>query len=104
MATFSNARPTTPAKENMEKKRKKIIPEQKLLKGCHQGQNVTVLTILERLEFKKFSCRPILSSVSWPLHFEIPFTAPVMSLLLSRFLKMRREGEGVGVVGVVRSF
>ena len=58
LATFSNARPTTPAKENMEKKRKKIIPEQKLLKGCHQGQNVTVLTILERLELKNFSCQP----------------------------------------------
>ena len=27
-----------------------------LLKGCHQGQNVTVLAILERLEFKNFSC------------------------------------------------
>ena len=92
------------SKRKYGNKGKKRISKQKLLKGCHQGQNVTVLTILERLEFKKFSCRPILSSVSWPLHFEIPFTVPVMSLLLSRFLKMRREGEGVGVVGVVGSF
>ena len=30
------------------------ISKQKLLKGCHQGQNVTVLAILERLEFKNF--------------------------------------------------
>ena len=32
--------------------------KQKLLKGCHQGQNVTVLAILERLEFKNSSGRP----------------------------------------------
>ena len=31
---------------------------QKLLKGCYQGQNVTVLAILECLEFKIFSCPP----------------------------------------------
>ena len=42
-------------------------------KDCHQGQNVTVLAILERLEFKYFFCRPamvvniILFSVTWPL-------------------------------------
>ena len=30
---------------------------QKLLKDCHQSQNVTVLAILERPEFKHFSCR-----------------------------------------------
>ena len=35
----------------------KKISKQKLLKDCHQCQNVTVLTILERLEFKKFYCR-----------------------------------------------
>ena len=28
------------------------------IKGCHQGQNVTVLAILEYPEFKNFSCRP----------------------------------------------
>ena len=32
------------------------IPKQKLLKSCNQGQNVTVLAILGRLELKKFSC------------------------------------------------
>ena len=38
--------------------KKERFSKQKLLKGCHQGQNVTVLAILECLEFKKFSCRP----------------------------------------------
>ena len=42
------------SKKKRGKQRKK---KQKLLKGCHQGQNVTVLAILERLEFKKFSYR-----------------------------------------------
>ena len=31
--------------------------KKKLLKGCHQGQNVTVLAILARLELKNtFQC------------------------------------------------
>ena len=30
---------------------------QKLLKGCHQGQNVTVLAILECLEFKLWKAK-----------------------------------------------
>ena len=33
---------------------KERLSKQKLLKGCHQGENVTVLAILERLEFKNF--------------------------------------------------
>ena len=37
------------------KGKKERLSKQKLLKGCHQGQNVTALAILERLEFKKFS-------------------------------------------------
>ena len=37
---------------------KKRFSKQKLLKTCHQGQNVTVLAILECIELKKFSCRP----------------------------------------------
>ena len=41
--------------ENSESKGKKErISKQKLLKGCHQGQNVAVLAILERLEIKNF--------------------------------------------------
>ena len=84
------------SKRKYGNKGKKRISKQKLLKGCHQGQNVTVLTILERLEFNKFSCQPILSSVLWSLHFEILFAAPVIYLVLSRFLKIREEGEEVG--------
>ena len=40
------------------KGKKERVSKQKLLKGCHQGQNVTFLDILERLEFQKFVCRP----------------------------------------------
>ena len=44
----------------LEKKKKKgrtkerKSSKQKILKGCHQGQNVTLSVILERLEFKIF--------------------------------------------------
>ena len=41
-----------------KKRKKERLSKQKLLKGCHQGQNVTVLAILECLEFKIFSGRP----------------------------------------------
>ena len=37
--------------------KKERVSKQKLLKSCHQGQNVTVLAILGRLESKNFSCR-----------------------------------------------
>ena len=45
-------------KKEKETKEKKKVSKQKLLKDCHQFQNVTVLAILVRLEFKNFSCRP----------------------------------------------
>ena len=49
--------------EKMETKEKKErVSKQKLLKHCHQGQKVTVLDILERLEFKSFSCRPVMAA------------------------------------------
>ena len=41
-----------------DKGKKERVSKQKLLKGCHQGQNIIVLAILERLEFENFSCRP----------------------------------------------
>ena len=41
-----------------EKGKKERVSKQKPLKGCHQGQNIIVLAILERLEFENFSCRP----------------------------------------------
>ena len=40
-------------KEKRKKRKKETV-----LKCCHQGQNVTVLAILEHLEFKDFSCWP----------------------------------------------
>ena len=46
------------AKRKKRNKGKKNVSKQKLLKDCHQFQNVTVLAILVRLEFKDFSCRP----------------------------------------------
>ena len=41
-----------------DKGKRERVSKQKLLKGCHQGQNFIVLTILERLEFETISCRP----------------------------------------------
>ena len=48
--------PSLVARRKGGKQRRKNIrvSKQKLLKGCHQGQNVTVLAILERLEYKFF--------------------------------------------------
>ena len=47
---------------------KEQFSKQKLLKGCHQGRNVTVLAILECPWWptRRFSA-------PWPLHFEIYF-------------------------------
>ena len=60
------------------KVKKEKVSRQKLLKGCHQGQIITALAILERLEFKDFSCRPtmVTYSVPWPIHFKIHFAGP----------------------------
>ena len=45
-------------KKKERKGKKERVSKQKLLKGCHQGQNIIVLTIPERLEFENFCCRP----------------------------------------------
>ena len=37
---------------------KEKVSKLKLLKVCHLGQKFTALDILERLEFKTFSCWP----------------------------------------------
>ena len=42
-------------KKNGTKRKKEIVSKQKLLKGCHQGQNFIVIVVLERLQFKIFS-------------------------------------------------
>ena len=50
-----------------DKGKKERVSKQKLSKGCHQGQNIIVLAILESLEFENFSWWPrILFSV--PCH------------------------------------
>ena len=46
------------------KGKKEKVSKQKLLKGCHQGENVTVLVIFRGV------------IVPWPLHFEIRFAGP----------------------------
>ena len=68
-----------------KKEREERVSKQKLLKNCHQGQNVTILVILECLEFKKFCCRLTMVADNsflfpWPLHFEIHFVGPAQSI------------------------
>ena len=46
-----------PEKKEGKYREKERYSKEKLLKGCHQGQNDTVLAILECLEFKNCSCR-----------------------------------------------
>ena len=67
-----------------DKGKNERVSKQKLLKGCHQGQSIIVLAILERLEFKNFSCRPTMVAdntfqFSWPSYFEIHFAGPVLT-------------------------
>ena len=45
-------------KKKWKQKKKERVSKQKLLKGCHQGQNVIAIAVLERLQFKNISCRP----------------------------------------------
>ena len=45
-------------RKKRNKGKKERVSKQKLFKGCYQDQNVTVLAILEHLEFKNCSCRP----------------------------------------------
>ena len=69
-----------------DKGKKERVSKQKLLKGCHQSQNIIALAILERLEFENFSCQPTMVTDNTfqcsmpPLpfsHFEIHFAGPV---------------------------
>ena len=43
-------------RKDRKKEKKERVAMQNLSKGCHEGQNVTVLAILEHLEYKSFSC------------------------------------------------
>ena len=69
-------------KRKGKQRKKERVSKQKLLNGCNQGQNVTVLVILERLKCKDFFYRPTMvadNSVPCPLHFEIHFAGPTIS-------------------------
>ena len=57
MTMTPSPRPPTFLRRKKWNQKEKKVSKQKLLKGCHQGQTDTVLAILERLEFKIFSCR-----------------------------------------------
>ena len=48
---------TKEKKKKRHKGKKERFSKQKLLNGCHQGQNIIVLTILESLGVKNCSCR-----------------------------------------------
>ena len=82
-------------RKKINRGKKERVSKQKLLKDCHQGQNVTLLAILESLEFKNFYCRPNVVAdntfqFSWSFHFEIYFTGP---LLVHSFRKMFIIGQ-----------
>ena len=50
--------PSLAAKRKKRKQRKKeAVSKEKPLKDCDQGENVTILAILQRLKFKNFACR-----------------------------------------------
>ena len=69
-----------------DKGKKERVSKEKLLKGCHQGQNIVVLAVIERLHFENFSCRSTIVAdntfqCSMPPppslpHFEIYFAGP----------------------------
>ena len=70
--------PTSPfciaKRKNANKEKKEKVLKQELLKGCRQGQNVTALTIIKRLEFKNISSQPTMMAVNT---FQCPMTSPI---------------------------
>ena len=64
------------SKKRETKKKIERVSWQKLLKGSHQDQNVSipVLVILKRLEFKKFSFLPVMVAENT---FQCPRTSPL---------------------------
>ena len=73
-----------------KQRKKERVSKQKLLKGYHQGQNVTVLAILERLEFKNFPCRPNGDQQYFSL-FHGPSTLKFFSSALIHRKKLKHE-------------
>ena len=60
------------------------IAEQNLFKDCYQGQNVTVLAIVECLVFKNFPCRPTMVANNTFQCSMAPFTLKSISPALMR--------------------
>ena len=73
------------SKRKQRRQREKSVSKQKLLKVCHQCQNVTVLAILECLEFKNVSVfhdSYTLKSISLDLCYYV-ITVKILFLFLS---------------------
>ena len=62
--------------KNGDKSKKEKVSKQKLLKGCHQGQNIIVLTIIECLEFGNFSCWPTMADSTFQCSMAPPLWNP----------------------------
>ena len=54
-----------------------MFSKQNVFKGCYQGQNVTILAILERLEFKHLSVFHGPSTLKSILYFAVPVVVAV---------------------------
>ena len=61
-------------KKKWKKGEKESVLKQTLLKGCHQGQNVTIFAILECLEFKNFC---YWSTMVADIPFQFPIAPPI---------------------------
>ena len=87
------------SKNKIGKKRKKgkSFKAKTIKRGCHQRQNVTVLAILERLEFKKFSCRPTMLA-------DIPFQCSMARPLWNPFRRPWLSDEIHQVLPFCKSF
>ena len=61
-----------------DKGKKERASKQKLSKGCHQGQNIIVLAILEVLELGIFLVSEIFIFLFWPtILFSVPCPPPL---------------------------
>ena len=70
------------------KEKKERVSKQKLLKDCHQGQNVTILAILERLELKIFSRRPTCGRQYFSVFHGLSTLKSILPALLVHVIKI----------------
>ena len=74
-------------REKGDKSKKERVSKQKLLKGCHQGQNITILAILECLEFENLSCRStMVASITFQCSMAPPTLKSISPALTSLLL------------------